>query len=63
MNMDERLLRRVLKPKDDDYIIEYVGMNYSHEKFFYNLENLRKVICSVPQAQIDTVPINNNIFP
>ena len=63
MNMDERLLWRVLKPKDENYNVEDVGMNCSHRTFCYDLGNLRKVTCSIPQAQIDTVPINNNIFP
>ena len=62
MNMDERLLWRVLKPKDENYNVEDVGMNCSHQTFCYDLGNLRKVTCSIPQAQIDTVPINNNIF-
>ena len=26
-----------------------------------NLGNLRKITCNIPQAQIDTIPINNNI--
>ena len=63
MNMDERLLWRVLKPKDENYNVEDVGMNCSYQTFCYDLGNLRKVTCSIPQAQIDIVPINNNHFP